>query len=288
MSAHRYVLADVFTERPLAGNQLAVFMDAPNIDSRLLQPIAREMNLSETVFVFPPESGGSARVRYFTTSEELPFAGHPTLGTAAILANERFSNDESIDLELETPKMKVPVRLTRARDGEALFQGWMTQPIPLVQAFERSSELLALLGVSEPVLPVEVYDNGIAHLYVMLETREEVLALQPDITALGRVANGARINVFSGSSDTYTTRMFSPFDIGMPEDPATGSAAGPLATHLLRHGMVDSGAEITISQGERVGRPSTLRAIVEGQQNDIESVRVGGSVVLVGEGVLTI
>lgn len=285
MKSHRYVLADVFTDKPLAGNQLAVFLDAEEMDESLLQPLAREMNLSETVFVFPADQGGTARVRYLTTVEELDFAGHPTLGTAAIIANERFPDDQEVELTLETRRATVSVRLRR--DGSR-YTGWMTQPIPTIRRWDKDAELLSVLGVKTSRLPIEVYDNGIQHLYVTLNERSEVLAIVPDFPALGRVCGPVRINVFAGSEGSYTSRMFSPFDVGVPEDPACGSAAGPLAAHLLRHGEIASGDEVTISQGEKVGRPSTLYAVAEGSDDGLREVRVGGTTIILGSGALTL
>jgi len=283
MKSHRYALADVFTDKPLAGNQLAVFLNAQEMDESLLQPLAREMNLSETVFVFPPEQGGIARVRYLTTVEELDFAGHPTLGTAAIIANERFPADEEVELVLETRRANVLV--TIRREGTR-FTGWMTQPIPDIRRWDKDAELLSVLGVKQSRLPIDVYDNGIQHLYVTLDDPSEVLSIVPDFPALGRVCGPTRINVFAKSDGAYTSRMFSPFDVGVPEDPACGSAAGPLAAHLLRHGEVESGSEVTISQGEKVGRPSTLYAIAESDSNELREVRVGGTTIILGNGVL--
>jgi trans-2,3-dihydro-3-hydroxyanthranilate isomerase len=280
---HRYVLADVFTDRPLAGNQLAVFLAAELLDEALLLPVARELNLSETVFVYPPAGAGTARVRYFTTVQELDFAGHPTLGTAAVLAHERFDGRDPVDIVLETPKAEVPVTLRR--NGSA-FLGWMTQPTPTVRRWEHTAELLGVLRVPATQVPVEVYDNGIQHLYVTLEQPSDVLAVEPDFAALGRLCGPVRINVFAGAGSSYTSRMFSPFDLALKEDPACGSAAGPLALHLLRHGRIGAGQEITIAQGECVGRPSTLYARVTADIDDGGEVMVGGSTVIVGEGTL--
>jgi trans-2,3-dihydro-3-hydroxyanthranilate isomerase len=283
VNQHRYALADVFTDKPLAGNQLAVFLDAHEMDERLLQPLAREMNLSETVFVFPPERGGTARVRYLTTVEELDFAGHPTLGTAAILANEHLTDGATAELLLETNRADISVSVTR---NGPLFTGWMQQPIPAIRRWDRDDELLSVLGVSHSRLPIDVYDNGIQHLYVTLDNVADVLAIVPDFPALGKVCGPVRINVFAGFGLTYTSRMFSPFDVGVPEDPACGSAAKPLAAHLVRHGDVASGLEVTISQGEKVGRPSTLYATATTSpgSDELAEVRVGGSTVIVGSG----
>ncbi|HEX9350869.1 MAG TPA: PhzF family phenazine biosynthesis protein, partial [Gaiellaceae bacterium] len=160
MPTHRYVVADVFTDRPLEGNQLAVFTDARDIAEERYQPLAREMKFSETVFTLPPESDGHARIRIFTPATEVPFAGHPTLGSAFVLAGP-LQLDE---IRLETGNGVVPVRLER--EGARIVFGRMAQPLPTVEPYEQHADLLEALGVERSELPVEVYDNGIRHIYV--------------------------------------------------------------------------------------------------------------------------
>jgi trans-2,3-dihydro-3-hydroxyanthranilate isomerase len=274
----RYVICDVFTPEPLAGNQLAVFTDARHIPEDKLQPLAREMNFSETVFVLPPEAGGHVRIRIFTPAAELPFAGHPVLGSAFVLAGPL----QLTEIRLETGNGVVPVRVER--EGARISFGWMAQPLPEVQPYEEEAALLAALGVEQSELPVEVYDNGLRHVYVRLDSPERVAALHPD---LGRLAGLGAIgaNVFAGGGAAWKSRMFGP-GLGVSEDPATGSAAGPLAVHLLRHGEIESGQEIEISQGVEIRRPSTLYARVSGSRDAIESVEVGGEAVIVANGEL--
>jgi trans-2,3-dihydro-3-hydroxyanthranilate isomerase len=272
MATFRYVIADVFTDVPLAGNQLAVFTDAREIPEELLQPIAREVNYSETTFVFPPDRDGNVRVRIFTPATEVPFAGHPTLGTAFVLAGP-LQLDE---IRLETGSGVVPVRLER--DGARIAFGWMRQPAPTIEAFPRTAELLAALGV-ESSLPVELYDNGLRHVYVALGSKEEVAALRPDFSRLAEAAGPVGVNCFAGEGTSWKTRMFHPA-FGVPEDPATGSAAGPLALHLARHGRIAFGEEIEITQGVEIARPSKLHAVAR-SEDDIE---VGGSAVVVARG----
>ena len=271
----RFVICDVFTDRPLAGNQLAVFPDASDIPEHLLQPLAREINFSETVFVYPPDDPGhTARIRIFVPMQEISFAGHPVLGSATVLGAERGLDR----MVLETRRAPVPVRL---HDGG----GTMEQPLPEVEPHRHADQLLAALGVERSSLPVDRYDNGMPHVYVRLETVEQLAALRPDLNALEELPDsfGTGFNVFAGSGTAYTTRMFAPAD-GVPEDPATGSAAGPLACHLLRHGVIEPGTEVTISQGASVGRPSTLYATAEGSPDAITAVRVRGGAVIVAEG----
>jgi trans-2,3-dihydro-3-hydroxyanthranilate isomerase len=275
----RYVIADVFTDTPLEGNQVAVFTDAREIPEDKLQRIAREMNLSETVFVYKPDGDGHARIRIFTPTIEMQFAGHPTLGTAFVLSGP-LSLEE---IQLETLRGVVPVRLERD-EGRIVF-GRMQQPLPTVEPYE-DDELFDILGVEGAELPVEVYDNGVRHVYVCLESVEEVAGLAPDLRRLG-VRAPLCFNCFAGEGRSWKTRMFAPSS-GVAEDPATGSAAGPLALHLARHGRIGFGEEIEISQGVEVGRPSKLYARVEGSAEEVERVEVGGSAVIVARGELKV
>jgi trans-2,3-dihydro-3-hydroxyanthranilate isomerase len=253
MPSFRYVVADVFTDRPLEGNGVAVFTDARELPEERLQPLARELNLSETVFVYPSQAGGHAKIRIFTPTSEVPFAGHPTLGTAFILAAPL----QLAEIRLETGAGVIPVRLER--DHARIVFGWMTQPLPKIEPYRDADALLAALGVEESKLPVEVYDNGLQHVYVTLGSEDEVAALQPDLNALMRLP-------------------------GVPEDPATGSAAGPLACHVVRHGLVEPGTTIEITQGVEIRRPSTLHARADGSAERIEKVEVGGAAVVVARG----
>jgi trans-2,3-dihydro-3-hydroxyanthranilate isomerase len=277
LAAYRYVVADVFTDDPLAGNGLAVFTDARELPEERLQPLARELNLSETVFVYPAEGGGHAKIRIFTPTAEIPFAGHPTLGTAFVLAGPL----QLEEIRLETGVGVVPVRVER--EGARIVFGRMTQPIPTVAPYGEQEELLRALGVAASRLPIEVYDNGLQHVYVALDSPAAVAALEPDMTALARLPGVLGVNCFAGEGTRWKTRMFAPGG-GVPEDPATGSAAGPLACHLVRHGLVESGTEIEISQGAEIKRPSTLYARVDGSAESIDRVEVGGSAVLVARG----
>jgi trans-2,3-dihydro-3-hydroxyanthranilate isomerase len=277
VASYRYAVCDVFTETPLEGNQLAVFTDARGLDDATMQALARETNFSESTFVLPPEQGGHARIRIFTPATEVPFAGHPCLGTAFVLGAPL----QTPEVRLETGMGIVPVRLER-EEGRLSF-GWMQQPLPTVAPFGGADELLGALGVRGSELPVEVYDNGIAHVYVALRSEGEVAALRPDLGRLAALPAALGINCFAGSGSSWKTRMFAPAG-GVAEDPATGSAAGPLALHLARHGVVSFGTQIEISQGAEIKRPSKLYARVEGSADAVERIEVGGSAVVVARG----
>jgi trans-2,3-dihydro-3-hydroxyanthranilate isomerase len=271
----RYLIADVFTATPLEGNQLAVFPDGRGLGADVMQRTARELNLSETVFFLPAEDSADVRVRIFTPASELPFAGHPVLGSAFVLGEALGVSR----VTLETGAGAVPVELERT--GDRITFGRMEQPIPVPELYENAAALLAALGVSRSGLPVEAYRNGPRHVYVELPSEAEVATLKPNQNALAGLQIG--VSTFAGHGLAWKTRMFAPFH-GVPEDPATGSAAGPLAVHLARHGRIGFGDEIEIRQGEEIGRPSRLYARAEGSADKVERVLVGGSAVIVARG----
>jgi trans-2,3-dihydro-3-hydroxyanthranilate isomerase len=277
MPEFRYVICDVFTARPLEGNPLAVFTDARGIPEPLLQPLARELHLSETVFCYPARGTGHVRIRIFTPSHELPFAGHPVLGSAFVLAAPL----QLSEIVLETGVGPVPVRIER--DGPRIVFGRMVQPVPRVEPFPETASLLRALGVERSALPVELYDNGPRHLFVALGSETEVAAVEPDFQALARLLPRGTTSCFAGAGRRWKTRAFAP-GAGVMEDPATGSAAGPLACHLARHGRIAFGEEIEIRQGAEIARPSVLFARADGTADAIERVEVGGSAVTVARG----
>lgn len=272
MARFRYVVADVFTDTPLQGNQVAVFTDARDIPEHRLQELAREINFSETTFVYPPADDGHVRVRIFTPGVELPFAGHPLLGTAVVLGGPL----QLIEIKLETGKGTIAIQLER--EGARIVSARMRQPVPTIQPFAHVDELLAALGGVESQLPVELYDNGVPHVYVALGSREEVAALRPDVGALERLG-AYGFNCFAGEGTSWKTRMFG-IGVGVTEDPATGSAAGPLALHLARHGRISYGDELEIVQGEEIKRRSILYAVAHSP----EHIEVAGSAVIVARG----
>jgi trans-2,3-dihydro-3-hydroxyanthranilate isomerase len=274
----RYVVADVFTDEPLAGNPVAVFTDGRDLSEVDMQAIARETNLSETVFVLPATTDDAdVRIRIFTPALELPFAGHPTLGSAFVLGAPL----QKIVIRLETGSGVVPVTLER--EGPKIVFGRMDQPVPTWETVEDPAAIFAALGVESSTLPVVRYDLGPGHVYVGLDSPEAVQGLSPDIGALAE-ATPDGVNCFAPvEGNRWKTRMFAP-NHGVDEDPATGSAAGPLAIHLARHGRIPFGEQIEISQGAEIHRPSTLYATVEGEGDRIDRVEVGGSAVVVARG----
>jgi trans-2,3-dihydro-3-hydroxyanthranilate isomerase len=282
MRRFRYVIVDVFTDTPLEGNALAVYTDARDLSSEEMQSVAREMNLSETVFVLPPSSEeADVRLRIFTPANELPFAGHPTLGAAFVLGGPL----SKLVIRLETGSGVVPVELTR--EGPRIVFGRMEQPIPPWELEPNADAICAALGVAGSGLPIERYHLGPGHVFVELASPEEVASLRPDFNALER-ATSLGANCFARVDGArWKTRMFAP-GAGVAEDPATGSAAGPLAVHLARHGRIRFGEQIEIAQGAEVNRPSTLYAEVYGDGDRIDRVLVGGSAVSVARGELSL
>lgn len=274
---HEYTVVDAFARNPLEGNPVAVFLDAADLTAPLMQRVARELNLSETAFVLPPEREGDFRVRIFTPVNELPFAGHPLLGTAIALGTAHRRDH----LRVETAMGLIPFELV---DDDGVPKARMRQPVPSWGPYEHAEELLAALGVEASTTPVEVYRNGPRHVFVGLESVAALSALDPDHRALSRLPDIAA-NCFAGAGTHWRARMFSPA-YGVVEDAATGSAAGPLAIHLARHGLAVYGQDHQILQGVEMGRPSFMQASAEGTAGDVSDVYVSGHGVVVAHGVL--
>ncbi|MDA8067764.1 MAG: PhzF family phenazine biosynthesis protein [Actinomycetota bacterium] len=292
-STHPYTVLDVFTDTPLTGNPLAVFTAGELIPSRLMQAVARELHLSETVFLLPGDGEADATVRIFTPQSELPFAGHPVLGAAFVVGAEH----ELERVRLRTGAGIVPVTLMR--EHGAIVFGEMEQPLPSVCAFDRAGELLSALGVDGSLLPVEAYTNGPTHVMVGVADVSGLGVLEPDLAAIAKLGP-LGIDCFAACDPGVGSpapgagspadvparvrcRVFCP-GLGVPEDPATGSAAGPLALHLARHGRYSPGGALEIIQGAEIGRPSRLVARVEGPPDSPARITVGGSAVVVAEG----
>jgi trans-2,3-dihydro-3-hydroxyanthranilate isomerase len=314
---YRFTQVDVFTDRAFGGNQLAVLPDARGLRAEQMQTLAREMNYAESTFVFPPEPDDppetTARVRIFTPAVELPMAGHPTIGTAYVLANdgaapprERSGESES-QLVLLEGVGPVPVAL-QWRDGR-LAAARMTQPRPrfgLVRADRaRIAEALGLTSDDLiPEWPAQVVSTGVPFLFVPLRTVEAVGRSRSDGAALAALfAAGEEpvaLHLFALGGTTpgadLHVRMFAPHAMGIAEDPATGAAAGALGAYLMERAWQPSGSEgasesdalrFVIEQGIEMGRPSRIEVAVRRAGGEITTVEVGGQAVLVGEGTLT-
>lgn len=309
MREFRYVLADVFTSSPLLGNQLAVFLDGESLTPEEMQALARETNLSETTFCFPRSGSPSAGVpvRIFTTQEELPFAGHPTLGTAAVLRAllPQFAAAEEVRLQLAAGG--VPVRFGGWQESAAVascfaapLRGEMRQPLPRLGQQHEHASVAESLG-----LPVESLDadrviqtvsTGIPFAVVLVRTVEVLESLALEWKRAERYLHGTDAKFFyvlapTGDPKRWRARM--QFYGG--EDPATGSAAGCAAAYLVLNGLVAAATPFVIEQGVEIGRRSEIECQALLQTGDeIPSaasvwsresyVGVGGSTVLVAEG----
>lgn len=276
MPRFRYVRCDVFSAKPFGGNPLAVFTDARGLDSSTMQAIALEMNLSETVFILPAASGGLARIRIFTPRVELDFAGHPTIGAAFVLSRP-LQTDR---LMLETGVGSIAVRVDR--EGADPRAAWLELPLPDAEAFDASAKLLAALGLSDAVTPIQRYRFGVTHVLVQLADPQAVASLTPDLAALSRLG-GFGVVVFAQDQSTVRARVFAP-GLGVSEDPATGSAVAPMAFHIHRFGATPSNHRLTVAQGVELGRPSTLQAEYAYEGAELRRIFVGGECVLLGRG----
>jgi trans-2,3-dihydro-3-hydroxyanthranilate isomerase len=207
----------------------------------------------------------------------VPFAGHPVLGAATVVG--AALGRSAVVLETGAGPVGVELRPSSAR----AFSASMAQPIPTWERLEATEPLLAALGVESASLPVERYTNGPVHILVSLDAAERVASLDPDLRALQASAGDTCVSCFAAVGSSVKTRMFAP-GLGVPEDPATGSAAGPLAVHLVRHGRAAYGQQLEISQGAELLRPSLLLARIEGEGARIDRVEVGGQALLIGRG----
>lgn len=301
MRSYRYLHLDVFTDRLFGGNQLAVVLDGRGLTAGTMQAIAKEMNFSETTFVLPAEDPGTdVRVRIFTPGEELPMAGHPTVGTAFALARVGV-------LAPSTPRTVFglgvgPTDVALTWFDSALTSATMTQLPPVfgapIEHRERFADALSL-STDEfvPSLPVQVVTCGVPYVIVPLRSRAAVDSAALDATRHARLLQALELErnvclyLFTteegADGATAYSRMFGPA-VGIVEDPATGSAAGPLGSYLVTHGVVtpQSGQPMRVLQGVLMGRPSEMLVTIDQGDRRVSRVRVGGTAVLAGEGTL--
>jgi trans-2,3-dihydro-3-hydroxyanthranilate isomerase len=289
-----YLHYDVFTDERLAGNQLAVFFEAEQLTAAQMQRIAREMNFSESTFILPPErSDTDVRVRIFTPGNELPMAGHPTIGSTFALAHMDVIKAGTRRYVCGLGVGPVPVDLEW--DGEALQFAWMTQLAPTFEApvvYRR--EVAAAIGVAEadlvPELPIQAVSCGVPFLLVPIRNQHAVDLAITDASAVRRLKEETGLDlpifVFSFTKPAAVhSRMFAP-EFGIIEDPATGAASGPLGCYLVQHGLVEGeqARHIVSMQGVVMGRPSRIHIAIRGTRDAITEVKVGGQAVLVARG----
>lgn len=301
----KFYQADVFTGQPFGGNPVAVFPDAQGLTDFELQQIAREMNLSETVFVFPPtDQAAVVRLRIFTPTQEIPFAGHPVLGTFYVLAQlGLIAITDGVTRVMQECNIGLfPVEI-HAQEGQ-VTRVVMTQPKPLfLGSIEETEDLLHIsktLGlpkyqIVDTKAPVMVVSTGLPVVIVPVRALTAVRSIEPDAAAIVEMCerfgtNGILVYTTMTVEDhaTVHTRMFAPA-IGILEDPATGSASGAMGAYLVHNGLVEVGplTEIIVEQGYEIGRPSRILVQVESDDDTIQTVKVGGQVVMVVEGVLS-
>jgi trans-2,3-dihydro-3-hydroxyanthranilate isomerase len=297
----RYLHLDVFTSTRFEGNQLAVFPEPGELDASVMQAIAGEMAFSESTFIYPASGAGDVRMRIFTPHQELPMAGHPTIGSTFALAREGVIRHGTERWVFELGVGPTPVSLEWSDAG--LQFAWMTQLGPTFGATILDREALAAgVGVESGDLavgfPAQVVSCGVPFLFVPMTTRAAVDAVAIDRKALTRCFRDAHLEelpVFfftserAGGGETVYSRMLAP-GLGVSEDPATGGASGPLGCYLLHHGIVnaDDAREMVSLQGVAMGRPSRIHISIEGTPDSITRVRVGGESVLVGRGELNL
>ena len=295
--AYRYLHYDVFTDVALTGNQLAVFTDPAGLDTDAMARVTREMNFSECTFVFPAErSDTDLRLRIFGLVGEMPFAGHPVIGSAFALAHEGLVRPNHGRLILGLGTGPTPVDL-EWNGGELAF-AWMTQQRPVYgPSLDARDRVASVLGIEPAAIldrPIQEVSCGSAFYFVPLESRADVDRCVLDSRAIDAIFHDAgltRRGIFmfttaQGDDDaTVYSRMFGP----VREDPATGGASGPLGCYLVRYGLVpvDGTAQIVSRQGVKMGRPSRVHVQIAGTPADITDVRVGGTSVLVGDGRIT-
>jgi trans-2,3-dihydro-3-hydroxyanthranilate isomerase len=298
--AYSFAQVDVFTDRIFGGNSLAVFLEPAGLSDEEMQKIALEMNLAETTFVFPPTRDDcAAKVRIFTPTRELPFAGHPTVGTAWVLATSRRLQAGAREINLEEGIGAVPVTLEGDPAGPTTV--WMRHQQPEFGPEQaQRAEIAAALGLTEKDLlagqPIRRGTTGAAFLFVPLVSPEAVDRVEPNMRQLAQAYTDDRVGVFVFAPDAARgpgrvySRMFAGDSAGIPEDPATGSASGPLGAYVAERGVVEMSQpiELTSLQGNKLGRPSTIRIRLRLEQGQARDIQVGGSVVPVLEGVLTL
>jgi trans-2,3-dihydro-3-hydroxyanthranilate isomerase len=291
---YRFLTCDVFTQTRFGGNQLAVLPEASGLSERQMQRIAREFNFAETTFVLPPEQGHTRRVRIFTPMAEVPFAGHPNVGSAFVLATlgELGPLDRPLTITFEEKAGPVPIAVER-RDG--LIRCELTAPERLSLGRSIAAEVMARALSLEPedivtrTHPPQVASVGLRFLFAELRDRAALQRARPRMDGFdGLVADGMPPDVFlyvhSRDEFDIRARMFAPMD-GIPEDPATGSANGALAALLAGYDRAPSGSyRWRVAQGVEMGRPSVLEISAEKRDGEVVEARVAGTSVLVSEG----
>lgn len=296
---YEFVQLDVFTKTPLTGNPLAIFTDARGLTDPQMQALAREMNLSETTFIFPREAEVEAekgkRVRIFTAREELPFAGHPTLGTALYLLSVASSRADQIALDLNVGKIDIRFRVDSNDSSDRVAGnvfGEMRQRDPEFGPTLSRDKVASVLGSDGHEIasewPSQIVSTGLPFAIVPIRDLKSLANLQPDVAKATGLLNGtgARFIYFICAQDRQEGRARMFFYGG--EDPATGSAAGCAISWMVRHALVKSDEPILIRQGVEAGRPSEIFVRASLKEDKVTNVRVGGYAVEVLRGTVAL
>ena len=308
MAKHRFTQLDVFTDQAFCGNPLAVFPEAQDIGDEDMLKIAREMNLSETVFVLPPRDEKTLRrLRIFTPARELPFAGHPIVGTWNILAREgvvplpeRGSGWSRVHHEVGIGVLPVDIEFKDNEPAQVVMTQGKFEIIGEIDGSEEQAEIARALGLNredlDESLPIQIISTGLATLVVPIRSLSDLGRCRVNASLLSEIYTGAggstcyaftRETIDVGAARAHA-RLFAPAD-NIAEDPATGSAGGSLGAYLIHHGAiavepVDGKFNFVIEQGDFMRRPSRINLEIKGKPGAVEQVRVGGPSVVVAHG----
>lgn len=301
----RYCLVDVFTDRAFGGNPLAVFTNPGEIPTSVMQALAKEMNLSETTFVLPPaDPAHDFRVRIFTPVAELPMAGHPTVGTAFVLARDQAVKPVAPETTIIFEEGVGPIPVTYVVERGDIQAIQMRQLSPTFgQSFSNLAAIAEMLSLGpadlDETLPVEIVSCGMPILFIPIKNLEAIRRARVRLDVwervLSEVSDFRSHGIFlltrevENAGSTVHCRMFGP-GLGITEDPATGAASGPLGCYLVHHGVVQDGpiAHIVSEQGIEMGRPSFIQILIEHHAGEITGVRIAGQCVFMGEGTITL
>ena len=294
---YKYYICDVFTKKRFGGNPLAVLTEAEGLTDKQMQQIAREFNFSESSFVFPPENGNTSKVRIFTPDVEVPFAGHPNIGTAFVLASSGMIGDfhESTEIIFEEKAGLVPILLRKFDDSSIWCELQAPEKLSIGKTVS-AEDLASAISVDSSDIIVDTHPPQQASVglpFVIAELKNTQALEQASINIKGfkkltSQYNTCFVHIYTHSNDEYDvrTRMFAPFD-GMPEDPATGSANCALGGLLTYYNDSASGDfEWKIAQGVEMGRPSYLKARTQKKGGEVTAAFIGGNSVMVSEGII--
>ncbi|MEK6267874.1 MAG: PhzF family phenazine biosynthesis protein [Planococcus sp. (in: firmicutes)] len=303
MKTLKYTLVDVFTSQSFGGNQLAVFHDGSSLTTKTMQQIANELNLSETAFICTPNKPqNQINLRIFTPQVELPIAGHPTIGTAFVMAYLKMLPTQDGVNEWVFEEEHGDISVTVFLNKEKITKVEMIQPIPVFGEILTRQALVADLlslpkGELDPLLPIQTVSSGLPFLFVPLRSIAAMreINFRTDVWERHFSRNPDRQHIFTFTTETeyddstVHCRMFAPA-MGISEDPATGAASGPLGAFLVEHGAIDEKADgnyvIRSEQGFEMGRPSFIDIMIKKNNQQYEEVKIGGTAIVVGQGEL--